>query len=120
MLSNPENYYLKEPYKVEGASKESREAFFEMARSRIHYATREEMADFGRRTSGGDESGTTALYILLPREKMISGSVEKWIDGLQIVVNKDAFIRDDEDFSDLIPYAVEHELYELWVKSKPG
>lgn len=91
-----------------------------MARSRIHHATREEMADFGRRTSGRDESETTALYIRLPREKMISESIEKWIDGLQIVVNKDAFIRDDEDFSDLIPYAVEHELYELWVKSKPG
>lgn len=120
MLKHPESSYLPEPHKIEGAPKEARERFYEMAKSRVFYATRDEMVEFGKQTSGEDESTTTALYVRLPRKEFTEEGIEKWIDGLQIVVNKDAFQQDGEDFSDLIPYAIEHELYELWVKSKRG
>ncbi len=120
MLKHPESSYLPEPHKIEGSPKEAKEHFYEMARTRIVYVTKEEMVEFGKQETGEDESTTTGLYIRLPREKTTKEGVEKWIDGLQIVINKDAFQQDGKDFSDLIPYAVEHELYELWVKSKKG
>ena len=120
MLNHPESSYLSKPHKIEGPPKEARERFYEMARSRVFYASRDEMVEFGKQASGKDESQTTALYVRMPREEFTEDGMEKWIDGLQIIVNKDAFQQDGKDFSDLIPYAVEHELYELWVKSKQG
>ena len=107
-------------HKIEGPPKEARERFYEMARARVFYASQEEMIEFGKQATGEDESRTTGLYVRLPREEFTEDGMEKWIDGLQIIVNKDAFRQDGKDFSDLIPYAVEHELYELWVKSKRG
>ena len=120
MLKHPESLYLPKPYKIEGAPKEAKERFYEMAKSRIVYLTKDEMIKFGEQATGEDESSTTGLYVRLSRKEVVDGNIDKWIDGLQIAINKDAFQIDGQDFSDLIPYAVEHELYELWVKSKKG
>lgn len=91
-----------------------------MAKSRIVYLTKEEMIAYGQQATGEDESTTTGLYVRSPRKEVTDKGLEEWIDGLQIVINQDVFQKDGRDFSDLIPYAVEHELYELWIKSKPG
>lgn len=42
------------------------------------------------------------------------------VENPAIYVNKGAFILDDEDFSDLIPITVRHEIAEFWTYVKTG
>jgi hypothetical protein len=43
--------------------------------------------------------------------------MEKWVIALEISINRDFF---GEEHADLIPYAVEHEIYESWLWAKRG
>jgi len=36
------------------------------------------------------------------------------------VVNKDAFKIKDKDYSDVMPFVIEHEIYETWLNAKKG
>lgn len=98
--------------------KKAKADFWELAKSRIFYRTDAEQLAFVKRLFGEDSQRRyTAVYV---REVGTSGpepDPEKWVTGLEISVNKDFF---GNDFADLIPYAVEHEIYEAWLSVKRG
>ena len=116
----PEYSYLEEPHKVEGTPKESRQSFYELAKSRVRLVSQDEHLKFEKDIFGPDWGSCSAIYIIDTSDKIAEGQQERWLKVLDISVNKDAFIYGGEDYSDLIPYAVEHEIYEAWLWTKKG
>ncbi len=118
----PKIEYIHPPYKVEGPPKEARESFYEFAKKRIKYLTDEEMRKWDKDRGGDPESKQPkpALYIISIGGSKKGDSPEKWVDNLEIVVNKDAFKIKDKDNSAVMPFVIEHEIYETWLNAKKG
>lgn len=57
-------------------------------------------------------------------DKIYERHTEKWINQLDIVVNKDLFekikIHTGIDYTDIIPYGLDHEIFEAWLIAKKG
>jgi len=115
----PEYSKLEKPHKVEGLPTEQKKSFYEMAKERVRIVGAEEHASFEQDMYGLSQY-PAAVYIVSNRKDVIEGKVENFVDALDINVNKDFFFVDKEDYTDLIPYAVEHEVYEAWLWSKRG
>ncbi len=107
---------------IESPPKEARASFYEFAKNKIEYLTGEEIVKWDRDRGGypEPEHPSVALYSISPHYYEEGGSLEKWIDSLEIAVNKDAFRIKGEDYSDLMPFVVEHEIYEVWLRAKKG
>ena len=114
----PESSFINIPHKVEGTPKEARESFYELAKDKIKYLTNEEILKwyedmFGRR----QHSIPLAAYIIGSNTE---NDFNKWIYNLEIIVKKDAFNIEGKDYSDLLPFVLEHEIYEAWLSGKRG
>ncbi len=114
----PESSFLDPPHEVEGPPKEARESFYELAKDKIRYLTNEEILKwyedmFGRR----QYSIPAAAYIIGSKKEK---NFEKWIHNLEIIVKKDAFNIEGKDYSDILPFVLEHEIYEAWLSGKRG
>ena len=118
----PESSFINIPHKIEGTPKEARASFYELAKSRIKYLTHEEFIKLDRDTGGfpGKECLTPAFNIINAESFQEGDNLEKWVDHLEVAVNKDAFKINKKDYSDLMPFVAEHEIYEAWLKVKKG
>jgi len=116
----PEYSYLEKPHKVEGTPKESRESFYELTKSRVKLVSQEEHLKFEKDIFGHDWKWSSAVYVIDKSDETTEEQQERWLKALDISVNKDFFVQGGEDYSDLIPYAVEHEIYESWMWTKKG
>lgn len=118
----PESSYINPPYKVEGSMKEAKESFYEMAKSRIRLMTAEEFSKWVRGAVGESEleNGVALSMHWSKLKKEGNITVEKLIENCEIGINKDAFIIDGESYLDVMPFVIEHELYETWLNSKKG
>ena len=117
----PESSELDPPYKIEGSMKDARQSFYELAKERIKYVTDEEAREWVKNGLGIENRSTTGMYTIGDETVMEGGiDVEKWIKKLKIIVNKDIFIQNGIDYSDLIPITIEHEIYESWLTAKKG
>jgi hypothetical protein len=121
---NFDDFKLPKPVKMDGNIHESKTIFYDLARSRIRYQTWEENIAWQKKYRGS-QIGTSATYIIGLKDTVGSDEkVEKWIDKLAIVINKGLIDelgqRLGEDFTSIIPYIIEHELYESWLSAKRG
>lgn len=117
----PESSIIKSPHKMEGPMKEAKKSFYDLARDKVKYLTQDEVLEWNKKISGRKNCLTSASAIISHYTKVAGeGDIEKWIDGLEIIVNKDGFNFNDKDYSDLIPFILEHELYETWLNAKKG
>lgn len=123
--------YLGEEFWIRDASTQTRESFYELARSRIGYFSARECWEIGRRCFDADAVfGISAFFIyeVKPLHRCIfdnrSGrstqTISSAVTAFYIVVNRDFFCGRGKDFSDLMKYAVEHEVREAWLVLKPG
>lgn len=120
-FSLPETSRLEKPLNMEGLIIESKKSFYELAKSKIKYLSSEEIVEWHKKNSGRENYLSTASYIIgctlnVHEDK----SVEKLVNALEIVVNKDYFVINGNDFSDCIPFVIEHEIYETWLSAKKG
>lgn len=111
-----ESYKLDEPHKFERDMKEAKEHFWEIAKTRVRIHSAEEHAEFHDAHFPKNEKPTSATFVL-DRVSTEGDDPEKGISGFEISINKDYF---GEEYADLIPYAIEHEIYEAWLYSKRG
>jgi len=101
--------------------KEAKKSFYDLAKDKIKYLSHDEVSEWNKKSSGRENYLTNASYIIIYSTKATEeGDVEKWIDGLEIIVNQDAFNLNDKDYSDLMPFVLEHEIYEAWLCAKKG
>lgn len=115
----PESSCLDPFHKVEGSPKEARASFYELAKDRVKYLTHQEMLKWHEDVYGEKQLHTAAFVAAVfgPEEEK---NIGKWITHLEIVVNKDAFNINGKDYSDLMPFVLEHEIYEAWLRGKRG
>lgn len=118
----PESSFIKPSHKVEGPPKEARKSFYEFAKHRIEYLTNEEIIKWDKDRGGRQERKhpDPALYVISTGDHEEGNNLERWVSNLEIVVNKDAFKIQGKDYSDLIPFVLEHEIYEVWLDAKKG
>ena len=120
-LKPPESSFINPLHEVKGTSKEARASFYERAKDKIKYITEEEARKWFEEATGQkcdpNVPITAAVFSNTIRSK--HGS-RKWLNNLEIIVNEDAFNIDGEDYSDLKPFVIEHEIYESWLRVKKG
>ncbi|NMB47869.1 hypothetical protein GYA13_00275 [Candidatus Kuenenbacteria bacterium] len=114
----PESSIVNNPHKIEGPMEEAKKSFYEFAKSKVKYLSRDEIKKWHKETSGRDGYETTASYIISFNTE--EGGFEKWINNLEIMVNRDIFSLNGKDFSDIIPFVLEHDIYEAWLHAKKG
>ena len=97
---------------ITGVTKGDREQFYQALRDRVQIVDDNQFSQY----FPSDEQGAFALF-----EGKISHTKQgKELVDSTIVVNKDDFRVNNQDYSDLIPIVVKHEITELWMHSKPG
>ncbi|TRZ80931.1 hypothetical protein D4R86_03410 [bacterium] len=117
----PESSIVNDPHKIEGPMTEAKESFYELAKDKVRYLSHDEIQEWNKETRGIDRYVSPASYILNYGTKISEeGDYEKWVNNLEIVVDRDAFEIDDKDFSGLIPFILEHDIYEAWLSVKKG
>ena len=117
MNETPKLFTLEEPHVIDRNFKEAKSRFWELAKSRVKLASQEEHEAFHKEHCPDNEVPTDAIFILQKGISENSDDPEKAVLGLEININKDFF---GEVYADLIPYVVEHEIYEAWLHSKRG
>lgn len=113
----PRSALLETPHLVEKGMADARESFYELAKSRITYRSREDHYAFEREIHGENWQRSGAVVVVQRSISEEGSYINKWVTALEISVNKDLF---GEEHADLIPYAVEHEIYEIWLWAKRG
>jgi len=119
----PESSRLDQPHKVDGTMEESKASLYELAKSRVRLLNDEEYLAWCKEFEwwGKIAKKSPAVTVVWPTSGgKVDGKMEKIITHLEIVVNKDKFQIDGEDYSDIIPFVVEHELSEAWLRAKKG
>jgi len=113
----PEIKYIHPPYRIEGSPKEARTNFYDFAKKRVKYLSEAEIRKWDTERGGDPESKRprSALYIISTgggHDK--EGNLEKWVNNLEIVVNKDAFKIKGRDYTDIM--LIEKHFY--WPKNR--
>jgi len=103
---------------------EARTRFFEMAKSRVILLSEKEYKERLINFFKDDSKYPIAFLFVDNIDKKYSkeeSQKERSISSFRIYVNKDIFdITGDENYGDLIPYIIEHEIYEAWLYVKNG
>ena len=114
----PESSFINLPHEVKGTPKEARASFYELAKNKIKYLSDKEVIEWVSKTIGPKEyPSKTAVSVIHTSE---SKNLRKWVNNLEIIINKDAFKIKGKDYSDLIPFVVDHEIFEGWLYAKKG
>ncbi len=110
------------PYRIDGKMPEVRERFYCLAKDKVRLLSNGEMQEWQKKAMGKTFSASPASYILFMKIEGADDSdyFDKWVTNLEIAVNTDAFRINGKDYSDLIPIALEHEIYEAWLSAKKG
>ena len=93
----PEYSKLEKSHKVEGTPHEARVSYYELAKSRVRLVTQEEHYKFEKDVFGEDWQKSSAVFIINRSNRIIEGSQERFVDALDISVNKDYFQLDGKD-----------------------
>lgn len=140
--SIPENlllFKLDPPLVVNGVSAQDRLTLFESTRKYVQFLSQADHAEIMRLLGEADfKTNTVAIcparsgvaftrnlanklsFDLKTRQAVSRQQPVNLVLALVIAVNVDFFKRPEGDFQDLIPFVVEHELYELWFTVKTG
>jgi len=119
-INCPEYSKLEEPFNLEGLPSEVKKSFYELAESRTRVVSQDEHFQFEREVFGDDWQPSSAVYVTSTEQHKTDRGEETRLNGLDISINRDFFTDGNRDYSDLIQYAVEHEIFEAWLSVKPG
>ena len=117
LMSNlPENARFEKRYVIEGDMMEAKEKFYELAKSRIQHLNNAQTVEWVKTGIGVGHEASAGCVVAAGNKMTPEGNVEKWVEGLEIIINDDALA----GFEDIVPFVVEHEIYEIWLTSKKG
>ncbi len=124
-LFAPESTHVNPPHIIEGISTEAKQSFYDMVRSRVHMRDWDEHMGHEKLTSLTQDS-PCAFFLLGTEDVNIGEDLQRWVSVADVAVNIDYFTyyagehTQPEDFTDLIPFVIEHEIYEMWLIAKKG
>ena len=114
-INAPEYSMLEPPHKIDSSPKDARKSVYDLARNRIVFCTQEQHDRFQRDVSGEDVPLDEPSCMFLVGYEDVNGpdvTMERFVRVLHISVNMDYFKIGEENYSDLLPYLVKHEIYE--------
>lgn len=109
--------YLEKAFIVPDSPKQARKEFYELARSRTKILGPWEFKLFQMGLSGNDRPKDLAQFVI--RGPYDSEVPKRRLTVLSIAINENAFTINGE-YTDLIPYSIEHEIYEAWLALDKG
>lgn len=123
----PESARLDKRHLVEGNVLEAKERFYELAQSQVRHVDNNGMREwlesafvqFADKNVKMEEINAVAV-IAHNYDEWTPDDTEKWLRSLEIVINDSAFKINGQDFSDVMSFIVEHEVYEMWLTAKRG
>lgn len=120
-----ESANLKKPYKIEGNMLEAKKSFYELVKDRVRILNSREFSSWVDKLSGFGKTDNFKKYpafvLCWPKYgKNRKGEFDKFLTALEIVINRDSFCIEEKDYSDIIPFVVEHEIFEIWLSTKKG
>ncbi len=107
-------------HEIVGDPLSAKESFYKLAASNVHYMSSYEMFMWKIENDMRLNLSPGSFAISVRYNNSNPGDVKRWVASLDIVINKDMFLIKGEDFSDCIPYVLEHEVYEAWLFAKKG
>jgi hypothetical protein len=122
MIKFSEFSNIQPPHKIEGPMVSARENYYELAKSKIRYMNTAEYQQWVQNMLGDIKmpiGAALAPYLKRDRE-YADGTIERFIENLEIGVNVDDFDIEGESYKDILPFIIEHELYESWMTVKRG
>ena len=128
VMDIPPESYLPERYLIGHDPPDARIEFFKMAHTRIRFVDSEEfynivssLREDGRRV-GSCGYAFIDTYISYWYTRDGGTGIEKYVNALSIWICKEHFLLPEllQDFSDLIPVVIEHELWETWINARWG
>lgn len=105
---------------LEGTVREQQESLYELARSRLQIVSQEEHLEFAAKAYVGLPLALAPLTLVRHTAIPTAEGEKRWVSILAISINRDFYRIGTDDYTDLIPYGVEHELCEAWLHVKPG
>lgn len=120
-INLPKSSEISPPFELKESMNESKKSFYDLAKSRVRYLNSKKFSDWVYEVTGNrDLEKGIALNLNWPKIIEEDGIEKKIVENLEIVVNKDTFHLDGIDYKDIIPFVVEHEIYESWLSAKKG
>jgi len=121
----PESSFVNPPHKIEGSMHEARESFYELAKNKVRHLNHEQFTDWVHKNIGEGKMGrafsnSPAIVFFMNDNNKEEQNVEKYLKNLEIVVDTSKFNLNGKDFTDILPFVIEHEIFESWVRSKKG
>jgi hypothetical protein len=116
-ITLPESAILENPHHISRDIAEARKSFYEMAKPRVVMRSQTEHVAYEKKYLGDEWKPRSAVFVIQTGKSGPEDNPERWVLGLDISVNKDFY---GEENDDLIPYALEHEIYEAWLVVKRG
>lgn len=110
---------MKRIEKIKGDINQFTRKYYILAKNKVKIVNSKDYYDFEEKYFG-DKKGITASYNISYEGIEENNFMKMKIKNLQIILNRDSFTLDGEDYSDLIPYIIEHEIFESLLFVKPG
>ncbi len=114
---------LERPLEIKGGSEFDKISFYHLARNNVIYQTRDENRNWNKQLGRNVETAASN-NIMTSIKGTEEGSIRKWVKSITVVVNRGLLLEKGraagEDYLSLIPYLVEHEVYEAWLTAKKG
>jgi hypothetical protein len=121
----PKSSYLSVPLKISGSIILMKKEFEALAMSRIKYFDRIEFLDYLGEIIEDDRIRDG--FIASPAISLANVKIKKkghlqgrFLENQEILINLDGFSISGEDYADMLPYVIRHEIEEGWLKTKKG
>ncbi len=124
MFKMPESSNINPPHKIEKSINDSKKSFYELAKNKISYFSHQEFLSW--LSSMIDDENWSENFAESPALGLINFKIspkddfEKYITNLEIAIDISKFSIDGENYEDLIPFIIEHEITEVWIRAKRG
>lgn len=118
----PESSFINPPHKIEGKMEKARESFYELAKDKIRYFNHQQFIDW---VSEIVDKETAVVYknsgaLVVIKSEKNEEDQKKYVTNLEIAVDTSKLNFNGENYEDILPFVIEHEIYESWIRSKKG
>ncbi len=119
-----ESTFINPPHKIEGKTGKAMESFYELAKGRVRHFNHQQFMDWLSESLGEEKSKAfekiPAIVFVKNEVREEDQRIEKYLTNLEIAIDTSKFNLNGKDYTDILSFVVEHEIYESWLRSKKG
>lgn len=121
----PESSFINPPHKIEGKISEAKKSFYELAKDKVRYFNHQQFMDWVSKIVGKGKAkilyeNAAVLAVIKNEKSQEEQKIEKYVTNLEIAIDATKFNINNKSYDDILPFVIEHEIYESWLRSKKG